>query len=251
MEKVILDAEIREETGKSKVKELRRKDIVPAVAYRHGKEAINLKVNRKDLFTVLHTGAGENVLITVRIKDNSAAASGGKGDKKYKEKTCIIKEVQRDPVREDIIHVDLNEISLTEKIKVKVPVHSRGNAEGVVKDDGVLEHVLWEVEVECLPTDIPKKIEVDVTAMKIGDTVYIKDLPLPSGVKILNDPELAVLSVAPPAKDEVVEEVPGEGVEEPEVISKGKKEEEEVEGEAEEKPKKEEAPAKEDKKKKE
>lgn len=246
MEKIILNAEIREETGKTKTKDLRKNDIIPAVVYRAGKETVNLKIKGRDLFTVLHTEAGSNVLITLHVK----------GDKK-KERTCIIKELQRNPVKENIIHVDLNEISLTEKIKVKVPVHSHGEPEGVVKDGGVLDHALWEIEVECLPTDIPEKIEVEAAHMKIGDTVYVKDLKIPTKVTILSDPELSVLSVTPPAKEEVVEEVPAEGLEEPEVIAKGKKEEVEEEAgleeakepKKEEKPKKEEVPPKAEKKK--
>jgi len=243
MEKIVVNAEIRTELGKSKVKKLREKDLIPAVVYKGGKECFNLKIQRKELFEALHTSAGENVLITLKIK----------GEKKVKEKTCIIKELQYHPVRENILHVDLNEISLTEKIKIKVPVQTHGEPEGVTKDGGVLDHPLWEVEIECLPTEIPEKIEVEVGKMKIGDTVYVKDLEVASGIKILNDPELTVLSVVPPAKEEVAEEVPAEGeMEEPEVIKKGKKEEEEIpEGEAEEKPKKEEKanPAKEEKKK--
>jgi large subunit ribosomal protein L25 len=237
MEKVILNAKVREELGKTKVKKLRHGGIVPAVVYKDGKESVNLKVKGEDLFHVLNTSAGENVLITLKVE----------GESRSRTRTCLLKEIQKDPVKDDIIHVDLKEISLTEKIEVKVPVQSHGEPEGVLKDGGILDHALWEVEVECLPTDIPEKIVVEVAPMKIGDTVYIRDLQTPPGVKILNDPELTVLSVVPPAKEEVVEEVPPEGeIAEPEVIAKGKKEEEEIPGEGEpEKPKKEEAPPKE------
>ncbi|UCD54874.1 MAG: 50S ribosomal protein L25 [Candidatus Omnitrophota bacterium] len=241
MEKVILNAEIRKETGKAKAKKLRQEEIVPAVIYNDGKESMNLKLKYRDLYNVLNTAAGENVLITLKIK----------GDKKTKERTCIIKEIQRDPLKENVIHVDLKEVSLTEEIKIKIPVHTHGEPEGVVKDEGVLDHPLWEIEAECLPTDIPEKIEVEVAHMKIGDTIYVKDLKVPPKVKILTDPELTVVSVVPPAKEEIVPEVPAEGIEEPEVIAKGKKEEEAIEGEEEEKekkPKKEEAPPKEKKK---
>jgi len=234
MEKVILNAEIRKELGKSKVKELRKSEIIPGVVYRSGKKNLNLKVKSRDLLNVLHTSAGENVLITLKVK----------GDKKKPERACLVKELQKDPVKENILHIDLNEISLTEKIKVKVPVHPHGEAEGVVKDEGVLEHVLWEVEVECLPTDIPEKIGVEVASMKIGDTVYVKDLVLPPKVTMLSDPELTVLSVSPPAKEEVPEELPAEEGAEPEVIAKGKKEEEEIEDAEAPKTKKEEAPPK-------
>jgi len=230
MEKVILNAETREEKGKTKVKSLRKRDIIPAVVYKGGKESINIKVTQKDLHGVLYTSAGENVLVTVKIK----------GDKSKKERTCIIKELQKHPIKDNVLHIDFNEISLTEKIKVKVPVHPHGEAEGVVKDEGVLDHPLWEIEVSCLPTQIPEKIIVEVAQMKIGDTVYVKDLPVPQGIEVLSDPELTVLSVVPPAKEEVLEPTPegGEEATEPEVIGKGKKEEEEVEGEEEEAPKK-------------
>lgn len=238
MEKVILTAELREETGKSKVKELRKQSFIPAVVYKAGKESVSLKVHKRDLQSALHTSAGENVLITLKIK----------GDKDKKDRTCIIKETQRDPVKDEILHVDFNEISLTEKIKVKVPIRAHGEAEGVVKDGGILDHVLWEAEIECLPTDIPQRIDVEVGHLKIGDSIYIKDLKVPPAIKVLNDPELTVFSVSPPAKEEVVAEVPAEGVEEPEVIQKGKKPEEEIEGE-EEKPKKEGPPKEKEEKK--
>ena len=236
MEKIVLNAEVRVEVGKTKVKKLRNLGFIPAVVYKGGKEAIHIKAKKEDIFHLLHTAAGENVLITLKIVS----------DKKSRDKTCLIKEVQRDPVKDDVIHIDLNEISLTEKIEVKVPVHPHGEAEGVVADGGVLDHVLWELEVECLPTDIPQKITVEVAAMKIGDTVYVKDLVIPPGVKVLSDPELTVMSVVPPAKEEVPEAVPeGEELTEPEVIAKGKKDEEEIEGEAPEgKPAKEEKPKK-------
>jgi len=239
MEKIILNTEAREEKGKTKVKALRKSDIIPAVVYRDGKESVCIKVDRRGLHDVLHTSAGENVLLTLKVK----------GDKKKADRTCLIKEIQRDPIKDNIIHVDFNEISLTEKIKVKVPVHPHGEAQEVIKEGGVIDHPLWEVEVECLPTDIPEKIEVEVAEMKIGDTVYVKDLKIPSGVAVLTDPELTVLSAVPPAKEEVAEEVAAEGEEllEPEVISKGKKEVPEEEAEEAEKPKKE-APPKEEKK---
>jgi len=242
MEKVILNAEVRETTGKAKAKEMRRHGIVPAVAYKGGKESVNLKVKQEDLFQALHTKAGENALITLSIKGAKKSSTS---------RTCLIKEIQRDAVKDDIVHVDFHEISLTEKIRVKVPIHPHGEAEGVVKEEGILDLVMWEVEVECLPTDIPEKITVEVAPLKIGDTIYVKDLVIPSEVKVLNDPELTVLSVVPPEKEEVVEEVPAEGEEmaEPEVIAKGKKEEEEIPEEEEGKSKKPEAPpAKEGKK---
>jgi len=226
MEKILLDAELREELGKSAVKKLRREGIIPAVIYRHGSKAASLKLPKKKFIKTLHTKAGENVIITLEIpKDKEAKKKG--------EKTVIIKDIQVDPVTDDVIHVDFNEISLTEKLKVNVPIADKGEAIGVTRDEGVLEHLLWEVEVECLPTQIPEKLEVDVSTLEIGQDIFIKDIPVPEGVKILADPETMVISVKPPKAEEIVTPEEGaEGLEEPEVIREKKPEgEEEVAGE--------------------
>ncbi|MDB4349602.1 50S ribosomal protein L25 [Omnitrophica bacterium] len=226
MERIKLNAELRQEVGKNKVKKLRNKDFVPACLYKGQGEAKNLKVNKRSLFEVLHTKAGENVIVDLILDDKSK-----------KPRPVMVKEVQYHPIREEILHVDFNEISLTKAIKVNVPIVSKGEPEAVTKEDGTLEHVMWEVEVECLPTNIPEKIEVEVGQMKIGDKIHIKDLPVPPDVKILNDPELTVISAEPPHVEEVKEEVlEGEEVTEPEVITKGKKEEEEVEAAGEKAP---------------
>ena len=224
MEKVILKAEIRTGVGKSASKDLRNKNLVPANVYK-AKSAVNLQVSKDELDNVLHTKAGENVIITLKI-------TGGN----TKDKTVLIKEIQRDPVKDGILHVDFNEISLTEVLKVNVPLASRGEPVGVKVDGGVLEHIMWELQVECLPTDIPEKIEVDVSGLKIGDAIYVKDLKIPEGVKVLADPELIAMIVKPPRVEVPKEEVV-EAAEEPELIRK-KKEEEGPEGaEAEEAPK--------------
>jgi len=219
MEKIFLDAELREELGKGKVKALRRSGFIPAVIYKRGDKATSLKLPKKDFIKTLHTKAGENVLITLQVsKDKSA--------KKPSSKTVLIKNIQLDPVKDEVIHVDFNEISLTEKIKVKVPIADKGEAIGVKRDEGVLEHIIWEVEVECLPTQIPEKLEANVTNLEIGQDIFVKDIPVPEGVQILADPESIVVSVKPP-KEEVVVEEPTEGLEEPEMIREKKPESEE------------------------
>ena len=151
-----------------------------------------------------------------------------------KENSRLIKEIQYDPVHDNIIHVDFNEISLTKEIKVSIPITTRGESVGVKQEGGSLEHILWEVEIECLPTDIPKGIEIDITNLKLKDSIHVKDLSLPPKVKILNDPSAIVLTVAEPMKEEVVAApVEGEVSQEPEVI-KEKKEVPTEEGKAEE-----------------
>ncbi len=236
MERLKLSVQLRDEKGKNKVKKMRGSGDIPGVVYKKGVAALNIKVNEKDLFKVLRTRAGENVLLDLTISD---------GDK-AKKKTVMIKEVQHHPIKDEIYHVDFHEILLTETIKVDVQVEAKGESEGVVKDGGTLEYVLREIEIECLPTQIPENIEVHVETLKIGDSIYVKDLVVPSGIKILNDPELTVLSVEPPYVEKPAEEVPGEESTEPEVIGREKKEDEEEEAEAEAKPK--EKPAKEEKK---
>ena len=236
MEKIILKAETRVAVGKKAAKDLRAKGLIPANVYKGGKSAVSLQVSADNLSEVLHTSAGENVIITLKI----AGESGGK------DKTVVIKEIQREPIKDRILHVDFNEISLTEALKVNVPLVSRGEPVGVKIDGGVLEHVIRELQVECLPTAIPEKMEVDVSNLKINDTIHVKDIVSPEGVKILNDTELIVMIVKPPKVEAVVkEEVAVEGAAEPELIRK--KKEEEAEGEA-PKPKEEAKPAKEEKK---
>ena len=241
MERVQLKCELRKETGKKYTKQLRKRDFIPAVVYKEGKETVPLRLHEKDLLTALHTKAGENVLINLEIGD------GPKG--KGKGRVVIIKEVQHHPIRDEILHIDFQEISLTEKLTIDVPIVAKGEAEGVVKEEGVLEHVMWEVKVECLPTDIPEKIEVDVTNMKIGDSVLIKDLQTPAGVKILDDPEQRVIAVEPPHVEKPAEEVVAEEITEPELIRE-KKEKEDLEEGAEAAPKPE-KPGKEEKPKEE
>lgn len=215
MEKVILKASVREETGKRFAKDLRNKGLVPANVYKSGKAATSLTVANKELEGTLHTKAGENVLITLKISGGGAAV---------KDRTVLIKEIQRHPVRDNILHVDFNEISLTEVLKVNVPIVARGEAAGVKIDGGLLEHVLRELSVECLPTNIPTKIDVEVSALKIGEHILVKDIKVPEGVKVLNDPELIALIVKAP-KVEVPKEEEAAGGEEPELIRKKKEEE--------------------------
>jgi large subunit ribosomal protein L25 len=171
-----------------------------------------------DFIKLLHHHRIENAIISLKIKD----------DKKKTPRLCLVKEVQHHPVHGDVLHVDFNEISMTKMIKINVPVVAKGEAPGVKQDGGSLEHILWEIEIECLPTEIPAEIEVDISNLKIGDAVHIKDIKFPSGVKVLNEQDAVVMTVAAPMKEEVpVEAVEGEEKKEPEVI----KEKKEVPGE--------------------
>jgi len=230
MEEIFLEVEPREELGRSKVKSLRERKFIPAVIYAQGK-AEAIKISQSLLLQLVHQHRIENVVLNLKIKK----------DTKQKSRPCLIKEIQYDPVKDNIIHVDFNEISLTKVIKVNVPVVAKGEPAGVKQEGGSLEHTLWEIEIECLPTDIPKEINVDISQLKIGQAIHIKDIQFPPKIKVLTDSEAIVFSVVEPLKEEVavpvVEEEEGQ---EPEVI-KEKKEvltEEEAEKGKEEKEKK-------------
>lgn len=221
MEKIILKAEIRKETGKRVAKDLRAKGMIPANVYKGGKAATSLTVSNVVLKEILHTKAGENALITLKISE---------ADVSLKDRTVLIKEIQRHPVSDNILHVDFNEISLTEMLKVNVPLVAKGEAIGVKIDGGILEHVLRELTVECLPTAIPEKIEISVTDLKIGGHILVKDISVPEGVKVLNDGDLIALIVKAPKIEVPKEEAAVPGAEEPELIRKKKEDAEEEAG---------------------
>ena len=240
MEQVYLDCLIRDEIGKSKVGALRRKEFVPAVVYGKGEEPLSIKCDRSQLIKFIHAHhGGENIVITLRISEEDSKK------KAALEKPVLIKEMQFEPVKDEILHIDFHRISLTEQIETKVPIVAKGEAIGVKKDSGVLAHILWELEVECLPTEIPENIEIDVTNLEIGQSIYVKDLQIPGGVKVLTDPEAIVLTLEHPKKvEEIVPEAEVEGAApaEPEVIKEKKDKEEGAEKEEKKEEKKEEAP---------
>ncbi len=183
------------------------------MVYSQGKESKAINVSHKQLLRLVHQHRLENAVINLKIKN----------DQKQKARSCLIKEIQYNPVNDDIVHVDFNEISLTKAIKINVPVVAKGEPIGVKQEGGSLEHILWEIEVECLPTDIPKEITVDVSQLKTGDAIHIKDIAFPEKVKVLNNLDAIVLSVAAPIKEEVASiAVEGEEAQEPEVIKEKK-----------------------------
>lgn len=229
MERIQLKAQTREQTGKKYTKQTRKDGFIPAVVYKEGKKTTHLRLKDKDLLSALHTKAGGNVLIDLKVEDEVKA--------KGKVRIVIVKEIQHHPIKDQILHIDFHEISLTEKLTFNVPIAVKGEAEGVVKDEGVLEHIMWEIKVECLPTEIPEKIEVDVTNMKIGDSVLVKDLLIPPGIKVLEKPEETVIVVEMPHEEKPVEEAVEEGITEPELIREKKEKEEAEEGAEETAPK--------------
>jgi len=222
VERVVLHAEQREGKGKSAARKLRMKGLVPAIVYAKHETPVQVMTDRRELVKLLHQ-QGDKVLIDLDVKSGDTSNS----------KTVIIKEIQFDTVRDDILHVDFQQINLSEKIRVQVPLHSKGDAEAPgVKEGGILEHILRELDIECLPTDLPKEILVDVSGLKIGEPIHVKQIAAPQGVVILTDPEQIAVLIKFAAEEKVVEVKPeGEQPVEPEVIKKKKAEEEEA-GEA-------------------
>ena len=201
--------------GKGVARKLRQSGTIPAVYYGRGEEPIPLAVALKELEEVIEKAEGSNVIVDLKVDGDGA------GDRK-----ALIREIQRDPVGGHILHLDLQHISLTETITVEVPIVLTGTPIGVKDGGGILEHLLREVEVECLPTDIPSRLEIDVTALNIGDSLHVSDLKA-ERVTILTEGERPIAAVVPPT---VLEEAkPAEEVEaaaEPELVKEKKETEE-------------------------
>jgi len=205
--------------GTRVVRRLRHERLVPGIVYGKAMEPISISMERKALMNVLRTKAGEHALVRLTLD----------GAKPW-EKPALVKEVQHDPVDGRVIHVDFHAIALTEQIRVKIPVILKGEAVGVKQESGILEQFLREIEVECLPTELPDGVEYDVSALKIGDAVHVRDLVPPRGAKVLTDPAGAVASVQQPKAEKVAEVA--EAITEPEVIREKKEEAEPAAGEA-------------------
>lgn len=220
MEKVDLKAELRENTGKGIARELRRKGKIPAVVYKGGKST-PLMVDRKDIVRILSSKAGEQALINLKI---------GNG-----ERLAIIRDYQLDPINGNILHADFFEVSLEEKIKMTIPITIVGKEPvGVKQKGGILQLIMREVEIEGLPTLIPKRLEVDASNLDVGDSIHVGDIEIKEGLKVLADKDDVVVSVVPPISEGKLEEIltaapaPGE-MKEPELVKKPKEVEEKAE----------------------
>ncbi len=227
-----IQAEPREEFGKNESRRLRHAGRIPAVVYGGGGQAIPVVVDPKAISQVLYSEGGHNTVFTLEIKGRTPAR-------------VLLSDWQVDPVKGDLLHVDLFRISADTRLKLKIPVQLTGEPFGVKTEGGILEFITREVEIECLPDDIPEHIVVDITEFKIGRNLRAGDLPLGQRVKLLTDPTRMVAHViALRAEEEkpAEEAVAGAEAAEPEVIRKGKAEEGEEgeagEGGAEKKPEK-------------
>ncbi|MHB8481785.1 MAG: 50S ribosomal protein L25 [Nitrospiria bacterium] len=235
MQKVDLIVQKREISGKGPARQLRFQGKIPAVLYSAGKST-RIVLNPSDVRKIVHSKTGENTMLNMKIE----------GEKSQQDRLAIFRDFQKDPLTGEILHVDLFEISIDKPLRVKVPLEMVGNPIGV-KEGGVLQHLIREVEIEGLPLAIPDHLKFDVTSLPIGGAVHVDEIPLVEGIQMLSEGRQVVVSVSAPISEEklsaLLESVPKE-VKEPEVIGK-KKEEEPVaegkEGKGEAKGKKEEA----------
>lgn len=180
----ILQAEPRTETGKGPAHRLRASGRVPAVLYGAGVDATPIHVSALDLLHVFHAMGQASVLVDLKLNGN--------------EYLTIAREIQRDLIHNRFIHIDFMAVNRDEKITVSVELHEVGDSEGV-HAGGVIEHHLREVEIECLPANVPPRVEFDISKLKIGDAVRIGDLVPPEGVEFLTDPDTMILAVVEPA----------------------------------------------------
>lgn len=215
MARISLNAEKRENTGnKSAIRTMRQLGTVPGVVYHKGDASLAIQLSDKALLEILHTQAGRNALIDLKVS----------GEKAAKQRTVVVKALQQEPVSGRLLHVDFHQISLTEKIKVRVPIVEKGESIGVKNEGGILEAPLRELEIECLPTDIPEHVEVDISNLALNQSIHVRDLVLPPALKILSDSDMVIVQVKLPTVEKPAEAV--EEAKEPEVISEKKKEEE-------------------------
>ncbi len=210
MERISLVALPRPEVGKNAVKRVRQAGMVPAVLYGRNRAPVPVAIDRKALLSALHTEAGRNVLIDLQVKRNGEETSD----------TVMIAEIQHDHIRREVLHIDLRQISLTEKVEARVPIVISGVPEGVTAGGGILEQHLRELVVRCLPTAIPEHMTVNVQGLRLGASLHVRDLPPAEGVEVVTAPEEVIAAVVAPKEEEVAAPVEAAAPTEPEVVGK-------------------------------
>jgi large subunit ribosomal protein L25 len=218
MDRINIKTIKRQETGKGAARTLRRNNMIPAVFYRGG-SSIPIKFSKKELSQFINKTSGEQVMVTLQFEDGES-------------RLALLKDYQVDPFKSELLHADFFEVSLTEKVKVTVHITPVGEPIGVKRDGGILQHLFREIEVECFPDKIPGRIEIDISGLEIGQSYHVSDLQLGEEIKVLTDPEEVIFNIIAPIVEEVAPaEVAAPEIEpaEPELIKKGKKEEEEAE----------------------
>lgn len=207
---VKIKVEKRDAIGRSAGRKLKAQGRIPAVVYGGKDKPQPLQVSTRDISNMLKHASGENILVELEIDGEKAS------------RMAMLQEVQHSPLGGAILHVDFHAISMDEKIHAEVPLEATGTPNGVKNFGGLLEQALRTLEVECLPTDLPDKITVDVTNLNIGDTIHVRDIKLPNGVVPKVQLDLTAFSVVAPAVEEEPAAVAAEAATGPEVITEKK-----------------------------
>lgn len=219
-----IEVERREIIGKKAKRETAAKGMIPGIVYGGGKEPVPIAVDPKKIIQILRSEKGANSILLFSLKGTKS------------QRHVMVKDIQIDPITNSLTHADFKRIIMDERLRVNVPIVFKGTAIGVKQQGGMVDVIMREVEVECLPADIPDRISVDLTPLHVGDSVKISDLEVPEKVKIMEEDQTlpVVILAAPKVEAAAATEEEAEGAEEsqePEVIGKGKKEEEEDEEE--------------------
>ena len=214
MKTIELAVERRDTRGKNEARRTRAEGKIPAVVYGAGRDTVPITVKARDLSDAFRGGAGENAIFLLKLQGSDQS------------RHAMIRDLQRDPLSRRTLHLDFVRVLMDTKIRVRVPVEVVGVAKGVKIDGGILDFVSREIEIECLPGNIPEHLPVDVSELLIGDALRVADVPAPEGVEVVDDAEKVVIHIVHPIHEEVV--AAPEAVEavaeptEPEVLRKGK-----------------------------
>lgn len=211
---ITIAAEPRAARGKNEARRLRARMRIPAVVYGAGKESVAVSVSPKEIEKILHSSSGVNTIFTLDIQGVETTP-------------VMVVDWQHDPVKSNLLHIDMKRIDLSRRLQVKVPVHTTGDPRGVKEQGGLHEIVSREIEIECLPDEIPEHFTVDVTHLRIGQSLRASDVPLSGSMRLLSPADLVISHVVATRGSAVAEEAAGEAAAaEPELVKKGKKEEE-------------------------
>ena len=191
MKSVPLNSVSRTLARRAGAKKLREEGRIPAVIYGRQAQPQNLELNAKELQDLINHSVSENLLVDLAVKDEARP-----------QRLALVQEVQHHPLSGNVLHVDFHEVAADEKVTIMVPVETVGEAEGVKTEGGVLEHALFKIKVRALPKDLPEQLIVDVSHLKIGNSIHIGEIPVPAGVELLGDKKASVVSVAMPRTEE-------------------------------------------------
>jgi large subunit ribosomal protein L25 len=211
---VKLSASARSQIGGTVTNKMKKEGLTPAVIYGGKEPPLPLQVGTREISTLLSRARGENILVELEIENAGARSS----------RMALIQEVQHEPLSGRIVHVDFHAINMNETLHTSVPIESFGESIGVRSFGGILEQLLRSVDIACLPTDLPEVISVNVSGLNIGDSIHVRHLMLPAGVKAMDDENLTVFLVAAPAVVEVEVPVAAAAPAQPEVIKEKKDE---------------------------